>query len=64
MWLQIQMNDNRIDDDSYEIIELNESEPIVFRGDRRKQHHMCTEKNNQVILVVPKEARTGTKATS
>jgi hypothetical protein len=58
------MNDHRIDDDSYEIVELDISEPIIFRRDRTKQHHMCTEKNNQVILVVPKEARTRTKLTN
>jgi hypothetical protein len=42
-------------DDSYEILELNVSQPILFRGDNRKnQQHRYNEKN-QIILVVPKE---------
>jgi hypothetical protein len=45
-------------DDLYEILELNASEPIVFqRYGKNKQTY--TEKNNQVMLVVPKE--TGTR---
>ena len=44
-------------DDLYEILELNASEPIVFQGDGKNQQ-TYTEKNNQVILVVPKETRT------
>jgi len=39
-------------DGSYEILELNESEPIVFQGDNTKQQSY-NEKNKQVILVVP-----------
>ena len=42
-------------DDSYEILELNVSQPIVFGGDNRKnQQHRYKEKK-QIILVVPKE---------
>ena len=42
-------------DDSYEILELNVSQPIVFRGDNRKnQQHRHNEKK-QIIIVVPKE---------
>ena len=56
------MKDNQIrwplNDDSYEILELNASEPIVFQRDSKNQQRY-TEKNNQVILVVPKE--TGTR---
>jgi hypothetical protein len=42
--------------DSYEILQLNVSQPIVFRGDNRKknQQHRYNEKK-QIILVVPKE---------
>jgi hypothetical protein len=40
----------------YEIIELNESEPIIFQRDKRKQQ-LCkpvnSENNKQVILVIP-----------
>jgi hypothetical protein len=52
------MKDNQIrwplNYDLYEILELNASEPIVFQRDSKNQH-TYTEKNNQVILVVPKE---------
>jgi hypothetical protein len=56
------MKDNQIrwplNDDLYEILELNASEPIVFqRGSKNQQTY--TERNDQVILVVPKE--TGTR---
>jgi hypothetical protein len=56
------MKDNQIrwplNYDLYEILELNASEPIVFQRDSKNQQ-TYTEKNNQVILVVPKE--TGTR---
>jgi hypothetical protein len=62
MQQQIQMKDNQIcwplNDGLYEILELNASEPIVFQRDSKNQQ-TYTEKNNQVILVVPKE--TGTR---
>ena len=52
------MKDNQIrwplNDDLYEILELNVCEPIVFQRGSKNQR-MYTEKNNQVILVVPKE---------
>jgi hypothetical protein len=44
----------KIIDDSYEILELNESEPIVFHGIRKNQK-MYHDKSRQVMLVVPKE---------
>jgi hypothetical protein len=45
-----------IDDDLYEILELNASEPIIFGRDNNQKHHTYNEDNNkQVILVVPKE---------
>jgi hypothetical protein len=56
------MKDNQIrkpfNDELYEVLELNVCEPIVFQGDGKNQQ-TYTEKNNQVILVVPKE--TGTR---
>jgi hypothetical protein len=55
---QIQMKDNQIrkafNNDLYEILELNVSKPIMFQRDSKNQQ-TYTEKNNQVILVVPKE---------
>jgi hypothetical protein len=52
------MKDNQmlkpLNDDLYEILELNASEPIVFQRASENQQTF-TEKNNQVILVVPKE---------
>ncbi len=52
------MKDNQIrwplNDDLYEILELNVSEPIVLQRDSKNQQ-THTEKNNQVILVVPRE---------
>jgi hypothetical protein len=54
-----------IDDDvPYEIIELNESEPIVFQRDMKKEQDMKTvngENNKKVILVIPKEITTSVK---
>jgi hypothetical protein len=44
-----------INDDSYEILELNPSEPIIFEANEKSQHHTYYEKNNQVILIVPRE---------
>lgn len=64
----MQMNDKRrtynqlertIEDDiSYEIIELNESEPIIFHIDKNKQEQqLCktvnSENNKHLILVIP-----------
>jgi hypothetical protein len=53
------MKDNQMckpfNDDLYEILKLNASEPIVFQRDNKNQQ-TYTEKNNQVILVVlPRE---------
>ena len=48
----------------YEIIELNESEPIVFQRDMKKEQDMKTvngENNKKVILVIPKEITTSVK---
>jgi hypothetical protein len=55
------MNDNHIQktiDDLYEILELNVSEPIVLGENRKNRIHKTanSQKNNQVILVVPKES--------
>jgi hypothetical protein len=61
------MNDKRtynqmqkpIDDDIlYEIIELNESEPIIFHINKNKQQqHLCKtvnkENNKHLMLVIP-----------
>ena len=50
-----------IDDDTpYEIIELNESEPIIFQGDKKEQQQqLCetvnTKNNKYLILVIPKQ---------
>jgi hypothetical protein len=61
------MKDNQMckpfNDDLYEILKLNASEPIVFQRDNKNQQ-TYTEKNNQVILVVPKKDRTRTKLTN
>jgi hypothetical protein len=46
-----------IDDDSYEILELNASEPIIFEANKYEQP-MYNEKNNQVMLIVPREGHT------
>ena len=68
----MQMNDkkrtynqmqNRIDDDNslYEIIELNESEPIIFQRDKKKQQQLCETvncgNNKQLILVIPTQEK-------
>ena len=68
----MQMNDkkrtynqmqNRIDDDNslYEIIELNESEPIIFQRDKKKQQKLCETvncgNNKQLILVIPTQEK-------
>jgi hypothetical protein len=46
----------RIDDDSYELLELDVSEPIVFQENNKNLQQTFSEKNKQVILlVVPKE---------
>ena len=47
-----------IDDDSYEILELNASETIIFEANKKYQQHAYNEKNNQVILIVPRESQT------
>jgi len=50
-----------IDDSIYEIIEFNESEPIIFQKDKKKkqQQQLCktakAESNRHVILVIPRE---------
>jgi hypothetical protein len=44
-----------IDDDSYEILELNTSEPIIFEANKKYEQHAYNIKNNQVILIVPRE---------
>lgn len=49
-----------IDESLYEIIEFNESEPIIFRKDKKKkQQQLCktskNESNQEVILVIPSE---------
>jgi hypothetical protein len=50
-----------IDDSIYEIIEFNESEPIIFRKDKKKkqQQQLCKtakgESNKHIILVIPSE---------
>ena len=48
----------KIIDDSYEILELNASDPIIFEANEKYQRHTCNEKNNQVILIVPRESQT------
>jgi hypothetical protein len=53
-----------INDDLYEILELNVSEPIIFQGGRKNQQHTYNEKDKQVILVVPKEIRTRRRLTN
>jgi hypothetical protein len=47
-----------INDDSYEILELNASEPITFDANKKYEQHAYNEKNNQVILIVPRENQT------
>jgi hypothetical protein len=47
----------KIIDDSYEILELNASEPIIFEANKKYQQHAYNEKNNQVILIVPRESQ-------
>ena len=57
MLLQIQMSNNHIQkiiDDSYEILELNASDPIIFEANEENQQHAYNERNNQVILIVPR----------
>jgi predicted P-loop ATPase/GTPase len=52
------MNNNhmqKIIDDSYEILELNASEPIIFEANKKYEQPTYNEKNNQVILIVPRE---------
>jgi hypothetical protein len=54
-----------IDDDTpYEIIELNESAPIVFERDKKEQQHICetvnSGNNKQLILVIPKQENIAT----
>ena len=59
MLLQVQMSNNHvqkiIDDDSYEILELNVFEPIIFEANKKYEQHTYNEKNCQVILIVPME---------
>ena len=42
-------------DDSYEILELNASEPIIFEANKKYEQRTYNEKNYQVILIVPME---------
>ena len=53
------MKDNQIrkalNNDLYEILELNASEPIIFESTEEYQQPTYNEKNNQVILIVPRE---------
>ena len=62
MPLQVRMSNDYvqkiIDDDSYEILELNASEPIIFEANEKYHQHTYDEKNNQVILIVPRESQT------
>jgi hypothetical protein len=56
---------NTINDDTrYEIIELNESEPIIFQGDKKKQEQICetvnSENNKYLILIIPKQENIAT----
>jgi hypothetical protein len=44
-----------VDDDSYEIPELNASEPIIFEANKKYEQPTYNVKNNQVILIVPRE---------
>jgi hypothetical protein len=56
MLLQIQMS-TKIINDSYEMLELNPSEPIIFESNNK--YEQCTHNpNNQVILIVPRESHT------
>lgn len=50
--MQKDVNNN----DSYEIIELNESEPIVFKQLGKQQEQLDMQDSKRVILVVPKAA--------
>jgi hypothetical protein len=45
-----------IDTDSYEVLELNASEPIIFETNKKYEQPAYNEKNNQVILIVPQES--------
>ena len=45
----------KIIDGSYEILELNESEPIIFEANKKYEQPTYNVKNNQVILIVPRE---------
>jgi hypothetical protein len=47
-----------VDDDSYEILELNASEPVIFESTEKYQQHAYNEKSNQVILIIPRESQT------
>ena len=60
MLLQVRMSNNHvqkiIDNDSYVVLELNASDPIIFETNEKDQQHAYNEKNNQVILIVlPKQ---------
>ena len=46
----------KIIDDSYEILELNASEPIIFEANEKYQQPTYN-RNNQVILIVPRESQ-------
>ena len=38
---------------SYEIIELNESEPIIFKKTKKKHQEIYSQNNRSIILVIP-----------
>jgi hypothetical protein len=46
-----------IDDDSYEILELNASELIIFESNEKYQQHWYNEKSDQVILIAPRKTK-------
>jgi len=37
----------------YEIIELNEAEPIIFKQTRKKQQELHNQSNRGIMLVIP-----------
>ena len=62
MLLQIQMSNNHIqkiiDDDSYEILELDAPEPIIFEANKKYEQHIHIMKRTIKILIVPRESQT------
>ncbi len=47
----------KIINDSYEILEINPSEPIIFEANK-KYEQFTHNANDQVILIVPMESHT------